>query len=70
LACGANAACFAAVIRPAGHPALPEGYQPLDAFWTRRGYSPVAGLETALFWKEWGEAEESAKPMQYWLRQW
>ncbi len=66
--CGATAATFAAVIRPADHPARPEGYTPLDAFWTRRGYAPVPGFVTELAWKEHGEAEESPKPMQYWMR--
>ena len=68
--CGANAACFAAVIRPADHPARPLGYVPHDVFWTKRGYAPVPGLVTELAWKEHGEAEESCKPMQYWLRTW
>lgn len=69
-ACGAEAACFAAVIRPADHPARPAGYTPLDAFWTRRGYAPIDGLVTHLAWKEHGEAQESDKPMQYWLHHW
>jgi len=67
-ACGAGAATFAAVIRPDDHPLRPAGYVPLDAFWTRRGYAPVPGLVTALAWQEHGEAEESPKPMQYWMR--
>lgn len=66
---GATAATFAAVIRPEDHPARPAGYVPLDAFWTRRGFAPVEGLVTELGWKEHGEAEESLKPMQYWMRQ-
>ncbi len=66
--CGATAATFAAVIRPADHPVRPQGYSPLDAFWTRRGYAPVPGFVTELAWKEHGEAEESPKPMQYWMR--
>lgn len=68
--CGATAACFAAVIRAADHPARPAGYVPHDAFWTKRGYALVPGLVTELAWKEHGEAEESPKPMQYWLRTW
>ncbi|MCW1401882.1 GNAT family N-acetyltransferase [Novosphingobium sp. MW5] len=67
---GATAACFAAVIRPEDHPARPEGYVPLDRFWQRRGYAPIGGLTTDLAWKDIGEEGESAKPMQYWLRQW
>lgn len=66
--CGAGAACFAAVIRPADHPARPAGYRPLDAFWRARGYAPVPGLVTHLAWKEHGQAQESAKPLQYWHR--
>lgn len=66
--CGATAACFAAVVRTADHPARPDGYVPLDGFWTRRGYAIVPGLVTELAWQEHGEAEESAKPMQVWMR--
>lgn len=69
-ACGAAAACFAAVIRPADHPARPADYTPLDAFWRKRGYALIPGLVTELAWKEHGEADESPKPMQYWLRSW
>ena len=69
-ACGANAACFAAVIRPAGHPARPAAYAPLDPFWTRRGYAAVPDLVTELGWKDHGDAEETMKSMQYWMRQW
>ena len=65
---GATAATFAAVIRPDDHPARPAEHIPLDAFWTRRGYAPVDGLITELSWKEHGEAKESLKPMQYWMR--
>lgn len=64
----AAACCFAAVIRPDDHPARPPDYRPLDPFWRKRGYAPVEGLITELDWKEHGEAEESPKPMQYWLR--
>ncbi|MBM3594930.1 MAG: GNAT family N-acetyltransferase [Alphaproteobacteria bacterium] len=69
LACGASAATFAAVVRPDDHPARPGGYRPLDAFWRKRGYAPVEGFVTQLTWKEHGEAGESSKPMQYWLRE-
>ena len=44
------------------------GHAPLDAFWRKRGYAPVPGFVTELAWKEHGEAEESPKPMQYWMR--
>lgn len=67
--CGAKAACFAAVIRPDDHPARPADYVPLDAFWRKRGYAPVEGLVATLSWREHGEAGESDKPMQCWLRE-
>lgn len=66
---GATAATFAAVIRPADHPARPAGYRPLDAFWSGRGYAPIAGMITELPWKDHGAAAETLKPMQYWMRQ-
>lgn len=67
-AAGATHATFAAVVRPMDHPARPEGYSPLDTFWRKRGYEMIPGLVTELAWKEHGEAEESPKRMQYWIR--
>ena len=66
--CGSSATHFAAVIRPEAHPDKPAGYVPLDGFWRKRGYAPLPGVITQLAWKEHGEASESLKPMQYWLR--
>lgn len=66
---GADRATFASVVRPGNHPAKPDGYHPLDAFWARRGYAPVKGLITELAWKEHGEEGESVKRLQYWMRQ-
>lgn len=65
---GANAACFASVMRPEDHPQRPDDYRSNDAFWTKRGYAPIEGLETQLAWKEHGEEAESPKSMQYWMR--
>lgn len=65
---GARHASFCAVVRPADHPARPADYVPLDAFWTKRGYAPVPGLVGSFAWQDHGEAEETAKPMQYWTR--
>lgn len=66
---GASHASFCAVVRPPDHPARPADHVPLDAFWMRRGYAPVPGLTGTFTWAEHGEAEESPKPMQYWMRQ-
>jgi GNAT superfamily N-acetyltransferase len=65
---GASRASFCAVVRPGDHPARPPGYVPLDAFWAKRGYAPVPGLTGEFTWAEHGEAEESPKPMQFWMR--
>jgi GNAT superfamily N-acetyltransferase len=59
---------FCAVVRPADHPRRPEGYVPLDAFWRRRGYQPVPGLVGRISWQDLDEEQESAKPMQFWVK--
>lgn len=65
---GATHTSFCAVVRPPDHPQRPADYVPLDAFWQRRGYAPAPGLAGEFHWQEHGEAGESAKPMQYWMR--
>ncbi len=65
---GASQASFCAVVRAEDHPARPAGFLPLDAFWTRRGYAPVPGLTGQFHWREHGEAADSSKVMQYWIR--
>lgn len=59
---------FCGVVRPADHPKKPEGYTPLDAFWTKRGYKKTEGLLGSFSWAEIGETEATDKPMQFWLR--
>lgn len=65
---GYKRACFCAVIRPADHPRKPADYRPLDPFWRTRGYRPLPGAIAHFPWKDFDEADESAKPMQFWLR--
>ena len=60
---------FCAVARDNDHPARPAGYRPLDPFWRRRGYAPRPGMVTEYRWRDLGEAQETAKPMQFWLRE-
>ena len=48
---------------------LPADYQPLDAFWARRGYRHHPELHTQYHWRDLDEAEESAKPMSFWLKE-
>lgn len=67
-ALGRSHAAFCAVIRPPDHPARPQAYRPLDPFWRARGYAPLAGAVAGFAWRDVGAAEETAKPMQVWLR--
>ncbi len=67
-ALGRGYVAFCAVMRPGDHPARPTDYRPLDAFWTARGYAPLPGVIAHFAWKELGAAEETRKPLQFWLR--
>ncbi|WP_126975072.1 GNAT family N-acetyltransferase [Frigidibacter oleivorans] len=67
-ALGRTQAAFCAVMRPEDHPARPPGYRPLDAFWRGRGYAPLPGVVARFGWKDLGEAAESDKPLQFWMR--
>lgn len=60
---------FCAVIRPEDHPARPADYSPLDAFWRARGYAPMPGVLAEFSWKDLGEATESPKHLQFWMRE-
>ncbi|WP_337182600.1 GNAT family N-acetyltransferase [Shinella sp.] len=59
---------FCAVERPKDHPLRPADYAPLDDFWGRRGYAHRADLATMLSWQDIGEAQETEKPMSFWLK--
>jgi GNAT superfamily N-acetyltransferase len=61
-------AAFASVVRPADHPARPAGWQPLDEFWTRRGFVRRPGLVCRMSWKDIGDAGETEKPLMFWLK--
>ena len=63
-----HSTCFCAVQRPEDHPMRPDGYQPLDGFWIKRGYRKVPELVSHFEWKDVGESESTAKPMMYWMR--
>lgn len=65
---GAGIATFCAVVRAADHEMRASNYEPLDRFWAKRGFAPIAGLICKLSWKEIGASEESAKPMQFWAK--
>ncbi|MDF1727483.1 MAG: GNAT family N-acetyltransferase [Sulfitobacter sp.] len=59
---------FCAVQRPEDHPLRPTGYRPLDPFWRARGYAPLPGVVAHFNWKDIDQSEETAKPLQFWLR--
>lgn len=65
---GASHACFCAVIREADHPLRPPQARDLHPFWRARGYAPMEGAITAFEWKDVDQAEETAHPMQFWIR--
>lgn len=59
---------FCAVQRPLDHPRRPADYQPLDAFWTKRGYRHHPELRTTFTWRDLDETAESAKPLSFWIK--
>ncbi len=59
---------FCAVQRPENHPRRPTDYQPLDAFWKKRGYTPQPALTTTFSWPDIGENASTAKPMLFWIK--
>ena len=67
-ALGFRACCFCSVIRPDDHPARPADYRPHDAFWRGRGYAPLDGVVAQFNWKDIGHTKETAKPLQFWMR--
>jgi GNAT superfamily N-acetyltransferase len=67
-ALGHKYSAFCSVIRPDTHPARPDDYRPLDEFWRKRGYAPLEGSVARFTWKDLGDAEETEKPLQFWMR--
>ncbi|WP_112827551.1 GNAT family N-acetyltransferase [Rhizobium cremeum] len=65
---GLRYATFCAVERPTDHPRRPENYQPLDAFWAKRGYAHHPELRTTFSWRDLDETSESPKPLSFWIR--
>lgn len=67
-ALGRSHVAFCSVIRPKDHPARPETYRSNDSFWLGRGYAPLPGVTAGFSWKDVGEAEETRKSLQFWMR--
>ncbi|MEM7446077.1 MAG: GNAT family N-acetyltransferase [Pseudomonadota bacterium] len=66
---GFHKIAFCTVVRPADHPAKPDDAIPIDGFCRRHGYRPVDGLICDFPWRDLGDAEETHKPMQVWVRE-
>lgn len=65
---GRRWSAFCAVRRPSDHPDRPADYRPLDPFWKKRGYAPLPGVEAQFSWKDVGEAAETKKTLQFWMK--
>ncbi|GGD41304.1 GNAT family acetyltransferase [Emticicia aquatilis] len=61
--------CFCSVVRPENHQLKPVAYQPLDAFWTKRGYQKEPSLKSKFEWLDIGEELSTQKEMIYWTKQ-
>lgn len=59
---------FCRVVRSDDHSLKPADYLPLDGFWNKRGYAPVAGLVASYEWKDIDQAGETMHPMQFWMK--
>ena len=64
----ARFACFCSVVRQPDHPARPPAWEPLDRFWTRRGFARRPDLVCQIAWRDLGDTEETAKDMVFWVK--
>ena len=67
-ALGRRYVAFCSVMRPEDHPARPVDYRPLDGFWRKRGYEKLDGVVARFKWTDHGDAEQSEKPLQFWMK--
>nr|WP_295742042.1 GNAT family N-acetyltransferase [uncultured Acidocella sp.] len=65
---GASLAAFCAVQRPASHWLRPDGYQPLDGFWTKRGFTRREDLVCQMSWRDVDEASATTKTLTFWTK--
>ncbi len=68
LGLGRSHSAFCAVERSANHPARPAAARSLHPFWRKRGYREVPGALAEFRWRDVGEAQETAKPLQFWIK--
>jgi len=60
---------FCAVDRPVDHPRKPADYQPLHAFWKKRGYKIHLELKATFKWQDLDEDSESDKLLTFWIKE-
>ncbi|MEP6444634.1 MAG: GNAT family N-acetyltransferase [Hyphomicrobiales bacterium] len=60
--------CFCTVVRNTGHPLMPAKYVSLDEFWRARGYEPLNGVIARSSWRDIGQASETQKTLQFWMK--
>ena len=65
---GCDFAAFCAVQRADDDPARPPGYETLDGFWGRRGFTRRPDLRCMMAWKDVGAADSTEKTMVFWLK--
>jgi GNAT superfamily N-acetyltransferase len=65
---GFTHSAFCAVVRSEQHALRPANYAPLDAFWEKRGYARSEGMIAYFSWKDVDQPDETAKPMQFWMK--
>lgn len=66
---GFAVATFCAVDRDPTHPQRPANYQPPGALWRRHGFVRRPDITCTFRWRDLGDAEETAKPMVFWLKE-
>lgn len=59
---------FCAVERPATHPLKSADFIPLDAFWTKRGYTKRPGIQCEMSWRDLDETSETSKKLTFWTK--
>lgn len=65
---GLRHACFCAVVRNANDPRRPAGYTPLDAFWSKRGYTHHPELSCVFDWTEIADSRPTPHALSFWIK--
>ncbi len=61
-------ATFCTVVRDMDHELRPSGYQSLEPIWEHFGYTRRDDLIAYYPWKQVDEAEETEKPLEFWVK--